>query len=461
MTVEAKIRNLLETSQGTKKLNEYSAGDTSRLKQGSSQDATYTDAGDIENEKPEVNVSKDNSRAAKASTSGDTSRPKQGNSQDASYEDTEGYTAGKKASSKMTKDTSIKPTLKGDTTNDMQGSSMKANYTEDEEFEDDEYIEELSKKTLGSYINKAARSRKDLGVEAYKADKAAQEIDNHTSGHGKEVRDAAYNIKSALRRKESKLIDKDFARADGIRRAVRKLTKEDIQAIFGQDISEEIQEKVTEIFEAAVIARVNEEMISIEEQLIEGYEIELENAIEEHTKYLSEKADSYMNYIADKWLEDNKVQIESNLKLQTMENFMEELKNLFIENNIEIPEEKIDVVEDLQNKINDLEDRLNEEITKNVESQNLIAEACRLSIVDEITKGLADTEIDKFNKLIEGIEFDDEDTYAEKLSVIRKNHFRKLDESSSNELSNDNIITETSNNDIVKYKQAISRAVRK
>lgn len=440
MTVEAKIKNLLETSQGTKKLNEYSAGDTSRPKQGSSQDATYTDAGDIENEKPEVNVSKDNSRAAKASTSGDTSRPKQGNSQDASYEDTEGYTAGKKASSKMTKDTSMKPTLKGDTTNDMQGSSMKANYTEDEEFEDDEYIEELSKKTLGSYINKATF---DNGMASFRQGKFS-----------------AGGVKNN-RKEADKLAARSQKREKGIDIAVKKLTKEDIQAIFGQDVSEEIQEKVTEIFEAAVIARVNEEMISIEEQLIEGYEIELENAIEEHTKYLSEKADSYMNYIADKWLEDNKVQIESNLKLQTMENFMEELKNLFIENNIEIPEEKIDVVEDLQNKINDLEDRLNEEITKNVESQNLIAEACRLSIVDEITKGLADTEIDKFNKLIEGIEFDDEDTYAEKLSVIRKNHFRKLDESSSNELSNDNIITETSNNDIVKYKQAISRAVRK
>lgn len=441
MTVEAKIRNLLETSQGTKKLNEYSAGDTSRLKQGSSQDATYTDAGDIENEKPEVNVSKDNSRAAKASTSGDTSRPRQGNSQDASYEDTEGYTAGKKASSKITKDTSMKPKTKGDSTNDMQGSSKKATYTEDtdsdEDYEDDdldeETLDELSKGKLGQYLDKAITRKVNLSNEPRMS---------HPDNQQDQYRRKSNNHK-------------------GIKTAIKKLTKEDIQAIFGQDVSEEIQEKVTEIFEAAVIARVNEEMISIEEQLIEGYEIELENAIEEHTVYLSEKADSYMNYIADKWLEDNKVQIESNLKLQTMENFMEELKNLFIENNIEIPEEKIDVVEDLQNKINDLEDRLNEEITKNVESQNLIAEACRLSIVDEITKGLADTEIDKFNKLIEGIEFDDEDTYAEKLSVIRKNHFRKLDESSSNELSNDNIIIETSNNDIVKYKQAISRAVRK
>lgn len=98
MTVEAMIKNLLESSQGTKKLNEYSAGDVSRPKQGSSKDASYTDAGDVDNEKPAVNVGKDTSKSATAAVAGDKSQPKQGDSKDSSYEDIQGDTVGKKAS---------------------------------------------------------------------------------------------------------------------------------------------------------------------------------------------------------------------------------------------------------------------------------------------------------------------------------------------------------------------------
>ena len=225
-------------------------------------------------------------------------------------------------------------------------------------------------------------------------------------------------------------------------------------------MTEENQTKVTEIFEAAVIARVNDEMISIEEQLVEAYETELNEAIEEHKDALVEKVDSYLDYIVDQWVEENKIALENNLKLEVMEDFMEGLKTLFQENYIEIPEEKFDVVEEMQSKIDELEDRLDEEINNAIEFNYQLMEERRLNVVEDVTKGLADTEIDRFEKLIKGIEFVNEETYAEKLKVIRQNHFnKKLEESQVLQDSGETINQPTDR--ISRYAQAISRTVKK
>lgn len=455
MTVEAKIKELLEASQGKSKLNESSTGDTSQPRQGSSKDASYEDLGNLDNKAPSVNTSKDSSKSAKASTSGNGStNPKQGDSKDATYDDLDDMESGKKASAKMSKDSTMSPKIKGDATNDMQGSSKKATYSEDDEHEDEEELEfeefdedeideealdELSKKTLGSYINKATF---DNGMASFKQGKAS-------AGGAKNNRKEA-----------DKQAARSLKREKGIDTAVKKLTKEEITAIFGSELTEENQTKVTEIFEAAVIARVNDEMISIEEQLVEAYETELNEAIEEHKDALVEKVDSYLDYIVDQWVEENKIALENNLKLEVMEDFMEGLKTLFQENYIEIPEEKFDVVEEMQSKIDELEDRLDEEINNAIEFNYQLMEERRLNVVEDVTKGLADTEIDRFEKLIKGIEFVNEETYAEKLKVIRQNHFnKKLEESQVLQDSGETINQPTDR--ISRYAQAISRTVKK
>ena len=203
-------------------------------------------------------------------------------------------------------------------------------------------------------------------------------------------------------------------------------------------------------------------MIDIEESLTEQYQEALDEAVNEYKETLVEKTNSYLDYIVEQWMEENKLAVEQGLRLEVMENFMEGLKTLFQENYIEVPDEKVDMLEGMQERIAELEDRLNEEINKNIEFDEMVVEARRQEVFEAVAKGLADTEIERFEKLVEGIEFADEDLYAQKLSVIRKNHFNKSMNESVSGIEIDTSGEVQMNNDVMaKYAQAISRSVKK
>ena len=48
------------------------------------------------------------------------------------------------------------------------------------------------------------------------------------------------------------------------------------------------------------------------------------------------------------------------------ENFIEGLKNLFVEHYVEVPEEKYNVMDELANRLDEMEDKLDNEVTKNM-----------------------------------------------------------------------------------------------
>src|SRR5574343_648009 len=425
MSVEARIREMLLSSQ--KNLNEVasSGNDNTNPRQGNSKDASFDDLGDFDKQKPTVATGKDNSASSKAAIAGDSTNPKQGSSKDATWEDLDDTDLGKKASAKMSKDTSIKPAIKGDTRNEETESDeddMLQDDQEDEELEiDEEALDELSKKTLGSYIKKNSRSRINLAAKE-------KELTNDREAMGRlssyNTRMKSDDVNDAIDKELRKVRDKDYNRQDGLNRAVKKLTKEEVESIFGTDLTEEFQTKATEIFEAAVIARVNDEVMAIEEELEEAYETAYTDALEESTKELVEKLDSYLDYVVDQWLEENKLAVEQGLKLEVMEGFMDGLKGLFQEHYIEVPDEKFDVLE-------------------------------KASI------GLADTEVERFEKLIEGIEFKDPDVYLEKLQIIRKNHFTKALEEGSILEAESGANIKVGDDRISRYAQAISRSVKK
>jgi len=435
MSVEARIREMLLSSQ--KNLNEVasSGNDSTNPRQGNSKDASFEDLGDFDKQKPTVATGKDSSTSSKAAIAGDSTNPKQGSSKEATWEDLDDTDLGKKASAKMSKDTSIKPAVKGDTRNEETESDEDDVLQDefDDEGIDEEALDELSKKTLGSYINKANRSSTANGMEM---------LDNGSNKDGKAYKDAYKKVKS---------------RNLGIATAVKKLTKEEIESIFGTDLTEEFQTKATEIFEAAVIARVNDEVMSLEE----AYEAAYTDALEESTKELVEKLDSYLDYVVDQWLEENKLAVEQGLKLEVMEGFMDGLKGLFQEHYIEVPDEKIDVLESMQAQIDDLKGKLNEEIEKNIDNAKLVQEAKRLEVLEKASIGLADTEVERFEKLIEGIEFKDPDVYLEKLQIIRKNQFTKTLEEGSILEAESGANIKVGDDRISRYAQAISRSVKK
>jgi hypothetical protein len=203
-------------------------------------------------------------------------------------------------------------------------------------------------------------------------------------------------------------------------RATLGAVKEDIAAMFsGEDLTEEFKEGASTLFEAALTARMNLETVRLEEEFAEKLSEEVETVKEEMTT----KIDQYLDYVVEQWIEDNKLAIESSLRSDIAENFMEGLRNLFAESYINVPDEKIDVLGELHAQIQELEAKLDESINTTLELQAVIDEATQEATFDEVSEGLAATQVEKLRTLAEGIDFNDAETYAKKLNIIKDKYF--------------------------------------
>ena len=235
----------------------------------------------------------------------------------------------------------------------------------------------------------------------------------------------------------------------------------DLSPIFGEDLSEDFREKATSIFEAAVIARVNNEMEKVAESLEEKYAQEFI----EYKENIVEKIDAYLNYVVEGYLEENKLAIENGLRNEIAEDFMSGLKALFKEHYIEVPEEKYDVIGELQVKVTELEESLNGQINSNVGLNSELTELKKKMIIKEMSKDLADTEANKLSKLLEGVEFDNTELYKEKVTVIKENYFPRdavVKETAKQALIEDTSTEAYSDNSVVStYAQALSRTIKR
>ena len=197
--------------------------------------------------------------------------------------------------------------------------------------------------------------------------------------------------------------------------AASSAVKEDLNELFGEDLSEEFKDQASTLFEAAVQARVIVETAALEE----AFEQALNEQVAEITEALSEKVDTYLSYVAEEWVKENEVAIESALKVEVMEEFIEGLKNLFVENYIEVPAGKDDVLSDLVDTVESLEGKLNDVLNENIELKKNLNEKVMDETFAEVAEGLAATQIEKFRTLAEGVEFNSVEDYKKKLSLIR------------------------------------------
>jgi hypothetical protein len=206
--------------------------------------------------------------------------------------------------------------------------------------------------------------------------------------------------------------------------------KADVDALIGDaDLSEEFKEKAATIFETAIKAKVKEES-----QRLQGeYETKLKEDTEAHKADVVEKVDSYLNYVVEEWMQENKIAIERGIKGEIAEDFIGGLKKLFEDHYIDVPDEKYNVLEDQASKIEDLEKKLNEEIEKNVTSHKTIGELKREDIAKAVSEDLTDVEKEKFNKLAEEVEYSNEEDFTTKVTTIKESYFGK-GEAKSNDI---------------------------
>jgi len=197
---------------------------------------------------------------------------------------------------------------------------------------------------------------------------------------------------------------------------------EDLSALLsGEELSEEFQEKAKTIFEAAITAKVNEAVKEIEEQ----YEEKLVEELVEYKVELTERVDSYLEYVAQEWMEENALQVEQGLKSEMTESFLSGMRGLFEEHYVSIPEEKYDVVENMVEKLDEMESKLNEQIERNISLNQRLGESVADHILADVSEGLAISQKEKLASLAEGVEFESEKEYREKLETLRESYFQK------------------------------------
>ena len=210
--------------------------------------------------------------------------------------------------------------------------------------------------------------------------------------------------------------------------------KEDIAAVLaGADLDEEFQKKATTVFEAAVHAKVQEQVAGLKETAESRIGEELEGIKEE----FAGRVENFLSYACEEWMTENELAVEAGLRSEVTEAFMGGLKKLFIESNINLPDEKLDAVADMSEKLDEMETRLNEQIEKNVGLHEQVGNYRKNEILTELSRGLAEVQKDKFTSLAEAVEFKNEETYREKLGQIKESYFGAKTPEVAEEISTD------------------------
>ena len=223
--------------------------------------------------------------------------------------------------------------------------------------------------------------------------------------------------------------------------------EEDLAALFGgEELSEEFQAKAKTIFEAAV----NSKVIAVKEEMTAEFEKTMSEQLESTKADLVERTDAYLEYVASEWMSENKIEVEHGLKTEMTESFLTGMKSLFEDHYVSIPDDKYDVLESMVNKLDDMEGKLNEQIEKNISLNKRLGESTADGIFIEVAEGLAETQKEKLQTLAEGVEFEGEDAYREKLVTLKESYFpsgTKAQVSSKSETISEGIANEDPNID--------------
>ena len=217
------------------------------------------------------------------------------------------------------------------------------------------------------------------------------------------------HLKGAGTKAESVEFDGDFS--------------EDLNALVESEatLSEEFKAKTAIIFEAAVKTKLSEEIDRLETE----YKQQLDEEIQATKEDLVEKVDGYLNYVVEQWMEDNKLAIQTGLRAEIAEGFMDKLKDLFVESYVEVPESKVDLVDELAEANEELEEQVNVATAKSIELAEELEGYKREAVIREASKDLAETQVEKLKSLAENIDFEDEDTFASKVKTIKESYFSK------------------------------------
>jgi hypothetical protein len=354
---------------------------------------------------------------------GDATNPKQGSSEDAPAAGKLGAASGK--------DTSIPAKVAGDQTQPRQGDSQDATISSER---DEETDNPGAKEAAPVSSNQATVSQGGAGAAPnFTTHSDPTSVVNMASSKG--------NVHQEETEEEGEMIDEDFTA--------------DLATLFdgNEDLSEEFRGKASSLFEAMVTARVANQVQSIEEGLIS----EAAELMEEFKADLTEKVDSYLGYVIEKWVEDNALAVENGLRTDIAESFINGMKNLFAEHYIDVPEEKYDVLGEMQAQLEEVSAKLDEQISANVELHNNNVALMKDGVFTVVSEDLAKTDAEKFKSLVADVEFENADIFEEKLNVIKENYFPASKSTIVEDKLEDEGVEVLDESTVSKYVQALDK----
>jgi len=232
----------------------------------------------------------------------------------------------------------------------------------------------------------------------------------------------------------------------------------DLNALVSEEatLSDEFKAKAETIFEAAIKSKLSTEIDRLEEK----YQEELAEEVSTTKADMVEKVDSYLNYVVEQWMEDNKVAVQAGLRTEIAEKFMNNLKDLFVESYIDVPESKVDLVDELAGEVEELESKLNESTGTIIEMSGELEEFKRNEVIREASKDMAQTEVEKLKSLVQDIDFSD--AFAEKVNTVKESYFKKpaTAEGVSEEVEEDGDSVVETSDAMSQYMAAINRQIK-
>ena len=218
------------------------------------------------------------------------------------------------------------------------------------------------------------------------------------------------------------------------------VVNEDLSILIQSEanLTEDFKAKASTLFEAAVSQKV----VAERERLAEEYANDLVEEVTEVRESLITKIDDYLSYVVESWVEDNQVAVDSKLRTDIAEGFIGSLKQLFVENYIEVPECKVDLFDEMSEEVQEVKDALTLSESTTVELQEKVEVLSRKSILSEQSSDLAATQVAKLEALTEEVEFVSESVFAEKVATIKSSMFASNSKSEEVVLEENNSTSE-------------------
>ena len=310
-------------------------------------------------------------------------------------------------------------------------------------------VETMTKEQMLKAMKDMAKDMEEMDMEEIKA---AYDKMKEMTGAG----DPRGNMTSEVEK------EKEALQKEAVEQRIKTIdVTEHVEALMSGegDLTDEFKKKAATVFESAVKSKVRDEV----KRLQENYDNEIEEGIKSNKAELTEKVDTYMNYVVEEWMKENELAVERGLKGEIAEDFIAGLKQLFEDHYVDIPDEKYDVLQAQSDKIAELEEKVNKTLEESINRKKENDELTRNKVISESTSDLADTEIEKFKELTQDVDFEDEESFKGKLDTLKESYFPKVKKETTENI--DNVETGPAQDidmtdSMAAYSQAIGKGVK-